>query len=142
MNMHDVAVFVKCPKSSGESFVAIKCEETMGLNFHNTKNIILEGIRLNGCGALQVSTSKNFSKHISDNEFQFATFNATIYFLYCEGVSLQTVTVTNANGIGAVLYSTVGMNKIESSYFSYIAVLEEPPLPGDGGSYIEFSYCP
>ena len=141
VNMHDVAIVVKRPKSSSESFVTIKCEETMGLAFHNTKNIILEGIRLNGCGALRVSTSKNFSKHISDNEFRFATFYATLYFLYCEGVSLQTVTITNTNGIGAVFYSTVGMNKIDSSYFSNNAVLEEPPLPGGGGLYIEFSYC-
>ena len=115
----------------------------MGLAFHNTKNIILEGIKLNGCGALQVSTSKNFSKHniISENKFQFATFYATLYFLYCEDVSLQTVTVTNANGIGAVFYSTVGMNNIDSSYFSNNAALKEPPLLGGGELYIEFSYC-
>ena len=128
VNMHDIAIIAKCSESSSESFVTIKCEETMGLAFHNTKNIILEGIRLNGCGALQVSTSKNFSTHIIDSEFRFATFYTTLYFLYCEDVHLQTVTVSNGIGIGAVFYSTVGMNKINSSYFYNNTALQgEPP---------------
>ena len=141
VNMHNIAIITKI--SSGGSFVTVNCREEMGLTFYFSKNITLKSIRLNGCGALQVSTSKNFSTHnyFSDNKFQFAAFYTTLYFLYCEDVHLQTVTVINGKGIGAVFYSTVGKNKIDSSYFSNNTALETPHMPGGGGLYIEFSYC-
>ena len=141
VNMGNIAIIIK--SSSGGSFVTVNCVKEMGLTFHYSKNITLRGIRLNGCGALQVSTSKNFSTHnyYSDNKFRFATFYTTLYFLYCEDVHLQTVTVINGKGIGAVFYSTVGKNKIDSSYFSNNTALKTPHMPGGGGLYIEFSYC-
>ena len=119
--------------------VHITCSEEAGFTFLNSTNITIQGVSLKGCGTIQTSTSKNFSK--SHTEFQFAWFHATLYFLLCKDVHLQNITVIDSSGMGAVFYSTVGSNAIDSSYFSDNNVTTNSSMPGGGGLYIEFSYC-
>ena len=127
----------------GMSDAIVTCYEfeEAGFTFLNSRNITIQGISLISCGTMQTSTSKSFSKGLSNAEFQFAQFHATLYFLFCKDVYLQNINVSNSSGIGAVFYSTVGSNIIDSSYFSDNNATQDPPMPGGGGLYVEFSYC-
>lgn len=103
----------------GSSPIMLHCVGTpAGLAFINSSNITIKGIALFGCGALRISTSKNFTEsELDDSYFQFAEFHATLYFLYCKDVNLQFVEVQESSGIGAVFYSTVGQNIISNCKF-------------------------
>ena len=146
--MRDIAIVaVADPLDQGtyseyEIDVHIVCSDVSkqngaGLTFLNSTNVTIRGILFDACGVYHYSTSK--SKVNSDtNFFQFFT---TLYFMLCTDISLEYVHINGTNGIGAVLYSTVGNNRIQSCNFSHNAVKDVGNIPGGGGVYVEFSYC-
>ena len=57
----------------------IECQDGAGLSFVNSTNISLNRITLLHCGAVQNSTSKDFSQQT----FKLQKFRATLYFYQC-----------------------------------------------------------
>ena len=113
--------------------VNISCGPGAGLAFRNVSEIKLQDVAFFGCGAEQVSTSVNFTANSSA-----LTFQAALYFLLCESITISGVSVSNSNGTGLSIVDTGGNNIIENSIFVNNTSSE---LPGGGGVYIEFSNC-
>ena len=123
------------PNSSPE--VHVFCEAEAGLTFINSVNITIRNVLFSGCGAIHDSTSKNFTAE----PFSFLQFHAALYFLFCKDVILFQTEVSHSNGIGVVMYSTIGTNLIQYSNFSFNREPDNSAFPGGGGLYIEFPYC-
>ena len=133
--MYDLAI-IGLPSNNSDTLpVLIECETGAGLSFYYSENIRIQGVELRGCGALHKSTSRNFT-----DTRVFADFQSTLYFLYCKNVVLENINIVESDGIGAVIYSTVGDNFIYNSNFSSNSARDDM-YPGGGGLYIEFSYC-
>jgi predicted outer membrane repeat protein len=113
----------------------ISTDNGAGMTFINSTNVTIRGIMFDQCGVYQHSTS-----HTVDGS-DFFQFFAAIYFMLCRDITLEYVHVNGTKGIGAVFYSTVGLNRIQQCNFSHNAVESEGTIPGGGGVYIEFSYC-
>lgn len=124
----NVPVTVNCSKGSGT-----------GLTFIYANNVTIRGVEMINCGAYHDSTSQNFTLLSEQNSFAFAKFYVTLYFMFCQDVQLEYVTITNSSGTGAVFYSTVGTNTIRNANFTHNCPANG--YPGGGGLYIEFSYC-
>lgn len=109
-----------------------------GLTFLKSTNITIRGILFDGCGVYINSTSRA----IVDSEFEPFEFITALYFMLCSDVVLEYVHVNGTSGIGTVMYSTVGSNRINNCNFSHNAVeVDDRDIPGGGGVYIEFAYC-
>ena len=130
--MEDITIEAHSP---GE--VEIYCEPGAGLAFIYSNNVSISNIEFKRCAALRTSTSKDFR---DTGSLTFLEFHAGLYFLLCEHISLVQVTITETNGIGVVMYSTVGNNVITDCVFQSNKV-DNSTLSGGGGLYIEFSYC-
>ena len=115
--------------------VRVKCDIGAGLSFFNSSDVTIENIEFYGCGVLHPSTNRNYS----DSSFSFLKFRSALYFLFCENVNFERVTVTHSCGTGLTLYSTTGDNVFQSCNFSYNQA--DPGYPGGGGVYIEFLVC-
>ena len=128
--------------TSCEGCVSIWCEENnAGLSFIESDNILIENLKFIACGFPNNSTSKDFSYNSSDPHF--LEVNTAMYFLMCSHVNLTRVVVLGTDGIGVVMYSTVGENTIAHSAFIANQRIENSgnKLSGGGGLYIEFPYC-
>ena len=128
--------------SSKEVPVVVQCigvgnSNSAGLTFVHSSNIVIRGVALVGCGVYHNSTSKNYTN--IDN-FEFLKFYTALFFMFCQTVTMDSVHVNYTQGVGVVMYSTVGINRIIRSVFSN-NIIHSPDLPGGGGLYIEFSYC-
>ena len=108
-----------------------------GLIFLNSTNITIRGVMFSGCGVYHNSTSRS-NMYSSSGFFQFFT---ALYFMLCKDIALEYVHINGTNGIGVVMYSTVGLNRIRHCNFSHNAVGADYDIPGGGGVYIEFAYC-
>ena len=117
--------------------VHVNCAAEAGLTFFKSFNITIQSIRFSGCGAIHDSTSRNFT----NESFSFLQFHAALYFLFCKNVVLYRTEISQSNGIGVVMYSTVGANSIRYSNFSFNKEIDNSTFPGGGGLYIEFPYC-
>ena len=126
---HETAVHVICSD--------VSTENGAGLSFVNSVNVTIRGILFDGCGVYHYSTSHS---QISPNSNFFQFFTA-LYIMLCSDFALEYVHVNGTNGIGAVMYSTVGSSRIQNCNFSHNAVEVDGTIPGGGGVYIEFSYC-
>lgn len=116
----------------------VSSDNGAGMRFVNSTNITIRGIMFDGCGMYQYSTSH---AEVSSEDSDFFKFFAMLYFMLCNSITLEHVHVNGTNGIGAVMYSTVGLNQILHCNFSHNAVESEGSYPGGGGVYVEFSYC-
>ena len=96
--MNDLAII-------GETETVINCSVGTGLTFTNSDGIILQNVCFSGCGALHNSTSRNFN---DTSSYSFLEFQVSLYFLFCQNINLNHVTVSRSNGTGAVMYGTVG----------------------------------
>ena len=114
----------------------ISSDNGAGMTFTKSTNVTIRGIMFDSCGVYQNSTS-----HAEVSSEQFFQFFATLYFMLCSNITLEYVHVNGTNGIGTVMYSTVGLNQILHCNFSHNEVESEGSYPGGGGVYIEFSYC-
>ncbi len=130
---------------SSQPVVTVTCESGAGLSFVHSSGITIQNVHFSGCGALQNSTSRNFSDH----SFSFMQFPVGMYFLFCQRINLTGVSVTNSTGTGMAVYATGGLNYIHNCSFLYnrppnnnCSFLENTPSRfGGGGLYIEFPYC-
>lgn len=117
----------------------IQCLPNSGLSFAWSNRILIQNITLVGCNMKYWSTSRNYS---SADNFQFMTVQASVYFLFCSDIVLNSITIRSSNnsrsGYGLVLYNTIGTNRISNSQFVSNGGY---PLPIGGGVIIEFSYC-
>ena len=92
----------------------VSCLGEVGFSFTNISNITIYGIKFEGCGQLQNSTSYTSS----NDDYVFLTFYVGLYFLYCQNVKLTAISVNNSSGTGVVLYNIGGTNVIENSKFT------------------------
>lgn len=108
-----------------------------GLSFHNVEGISLLDISFSGCGALQNSTSKNYTDNtISD-------FLVGLYFYLCENISMFQVVISHCpNATGVAIYNTNGTNTFHDCKFSnnIVSGLYANQV-GGGAFYIEYVYC-
>ena len=124
--------------SSNESCVSIICEQNAGLTFIKSDTITLQNLVFSGCGYPNNSTSRDFSFGPTPH---FLLVQSALYFLLCRTVTLSHITVQHSDGIGVVMYSTVGNNIITRSKFISNKRNGSDIFTGGGGLYIEFSYC-
>ena len=123
-------------QTKAEFAIQVTCLTGAGLTFLKVSGIHIENITFSECGALHVSTSRDFA----NDSFSFLEFQAGFYFLFCDNVSYSRVTITQSNGTGMVMYATVGRNSFEYCNFS-LNTVNDRSIAGGGGLYIEFPYC-
>ena len=110
----------------------ITCSHGVGFSFINSSNITIKGLVFMHCGQIQNSTSLNQSSN------EFISTIVTMYFLYCKGIVMMNVTVSDTEGTAVIFYNIVGNNIIEYSNFERNKFNN---VPGGGGIYIEYSFC-
>ena len=119
----------------GSHATIISCSDGGGLSFFMSDRITIQSITFQGCSMEVTSTSRNFN---ITSSFQYMTVHASLYFLFCSDVTLDSVTISSP-GYGLILYNTIGSNNsITNSFFTANGGY---PLPIGGGVAIEFSYC-
>ena len=143
LNASDLAVFTGWTagitiegNSTCNGSVEIQCEPNAGLTFIESENIVLRNLVFVGCAYLHNSTSIDFFSETP----AFITIHSALYFLFCVDVTISEVSVKHSDGMGVVMYSTVGNNFITNSGFVNNKEAD-PILSGGGGLYIEFAYC-
>ena len=106
-----------------------------GLGFFNSSSISFVNVRIVGCGAVHNSTSRGRES--------FSEFQVALYFLFCTEVVMENVSITQSNGTGLVMYSTVGQNKFTACYFTENTPKNGSTFGGGGGGgvNVEFLYC-
>ena len=90
----------------------IDCTDNAGISFNDSKQIHIKNIELNGCNALQYSTVS-----VNRDNFDFAKFSVSLYFLSCFDVTIEHVVIRNSPGVGLVFYNTGGSSVISNSKF-------------------------
>ena len=136
----DVADFVGMMNFTLQGFdglVDICCRSGAGLSFIYSTNITFKNVRFLGCGVLRNSTSRDLSVQ---HQNSFLTFRSSLFFLFCADVTMLNVDVSQSNGTGVVLYSTVGKNTFTDSKFVDNAA-SSYPQGGGGGMTVEFVFC-
>lgn len=115
---------------AGHKATIIKCHFGIGLKFQNSTQVKLANLSLIWGGQLSNSTNNEVS-----------LFRASLYFLNCIDVELNSIVVTNSAGTGVVLYDVIGNVSITNSIFSFnkVPTNDTEHLPGGGGIYVEFS---
>ena len=124
-----------------EGMASIKCVGMTGFSFIESDNIYFENIIISHCGSLHNSSSSD-SDATDEFRTSYIEFLVGVYFLLCNNVTLNYVTVSNSPGTGVVFYSTGGNNTIRfSNFFQNGANQHELYHEGGGGVAIEFLYC-
>ena len=113
--------------------IEILCEKEAGLSFVHSNNIMLANLVLINCGILNNSTSINFTT------MEFIEVHSALYFLFCTNVTLTNLVIQHSDGVGLIMYSTVGTVTISDSKF--LRNRNKKSLSGGGGIIIEFAYC-
>ena len=123
----------------GNANTEICCLNESGLTFIHSTRIEIRNVTFYGCEAVQLSSSTNTTTNSS--VMSYLKFRVGLYFLSCENLAMESVTVTNSRGVGMVIYSTSGTNTFDNCHFSGNVVTEDDEFPGGGGIAIEFTYC-
>lgn len=120
---------------AGHKATIIKCHFGVGLKFQNSTQVKLANLSLIRGGQLSNSTSVNRTNN------EVALFRASLYFLNCIDVALNSIVVTNSTGTGVALYDVTGSVSITNSIFSFnkVPTNDTEHLPSGGGLYVEFS---
>ena len=127
---------VTVQQENGSKFATIVCPVLgAGVGFFNSTGISFQNVRFVGCGAVRNSTSRD------PNKDGFLKFQVALYFLLCTEVTMENVSVTQSNGTGLVLYSTVGQNSFTRCNFTENIPGNRSKFAGGGGVNIEFPYC-
>ena len=132
--LHDVSL-LGCGGS-----VSVTCEQNAGLSFVHSQRISVEGLEFHGCGTLHNSTSRDYNVTDPAITIQFLHFRSSLYFEFCQDVQFDRVTVSGSDGIGLVMYGTVGNNSFRDCVFSDNFARSDP-VWGGGGVYVEFPFC-
>ena len=128
---------------------------TAGFQFSNVSNLLLKNLKFEGCGAIHPSTTMNSTSCVHDKITQnfpesyvhcrdTVDFKSTLYVQDCNNVTLTNVRVEDGDGTGMAMFDTVGVLIVANCTFKNNRVRLNHPrqLPGGGGVYIEFTYCP
>ena len=108
-----------------------------GIAFLRVTNLVIDNISILGCGM----------KHLTTNRLgvgNFISVRSALFFQNSTNVSLESVSISNSNGIGLLVYDTNGSVSIKNSSFSNNSLnsLEQSKfLTGGCGIYIEFTEC-
>ena len=121
--------------ASSATEAVIHCQgNNTGFSFIQVQNLTIEYVVIEGCGALQKSTSIDRS---NKNETEW--LRSSLYLLECTHVSILNVTVKETDGKGVYIYDTNGIVRIEDCVFEGNSVMI--PSVGGGGLHIEFTKC-
>lgn len=112
----------------------IQCQPNAGLSFHWSSSILLQNITINECNMQHNSTSRDYSNVY----FAYLVIESSVFFLFCNNVTINRTIIHDSPGYGLILYNTVGMNRITESDFVNNG---RYPSPSGGGVLVEFSYC-
>ena len=116
--------------ASSESAV-IRCLDTppgVGIKFDKILDVQIVNLKFENCGAKHQTYRK---RNVS--------FSSTLFFLKCENVSLQSVSVSHSHGFGVVMYNVIGYSVIYKSIFHNNSAAKESSTVGGGGLYIGFT---
>ena len=113
----------------GQNSSEITCNTGAGLAFIDSANIVIKNIRFIGCGAVHYGTSK-----VND---VFPLLSASLYFLKCVNITMDSIIISDSDGFGVQIYATVGFNTIKNSLF----INNGNSQQYGGGVHIEFPYC-
>ena len=120
----------------GREDTTVHCSNGTGLSFVNVTDMTISDITFTGCGRVFNSTSLN-----STTENTTLDFQAGIFIYNCTDMSVDHVTVRNSSGSGIAIFDTDGIVEVTHSTFINNRI-RDSVLPGGGGVYIEFTYCP
>ena len=116
----------------------INCTSKAGMSFSESEGIQLENLIFDHCGAEHDSTSVNVTSKNSTLRFY-----SSIYAYNSTNFSMNNVTIRNSNGLGLTLFDVNGLVNINSCVFENNGVAQNADhIPGGGGVYVEFTYCP
>ena len=115
----------------GQNSAEITCDLGAGLTFIDSANIVIKNIQFIGCGAVHNGTSK------AKNMFLFWPLSASLYFLKCVNITMDSIIISDSDGFGVQIYATVGFNTIKNSLFTNNGNAQQY----GGGVHIEFPYC-
>lgn len=124
-------------KNSGAT---INCNTSgSGLSFFRVKELSVEHLNMESCGAQGNSTMVDSQKgNIS------VTYNSAVYILNCTDVAIRNIIVQKSNGTGLSIFDTNGTVLIEDSHFleNYVRASKVNSGGGGGGGiHIEFTHC-
>ena len=148
ITVHDLTNIRIRPYSQSERTV-IHCSPNVinshdfdtGLAFIRVTDLILENLNFLGCGLKHVSTIQLGS---DTEDKQFITLRSALFIQNSSNINLFNAVISESNGIGLLIFDTVGTVSITSSLFSEnkLNSLEETKyFSGGGGIYIEFTNC-
>ena len=118
-----------------ENGTTIHCMEEMGLSFINVTDLTITDMTFIACGETFDSTSLNMTTNTT------LTSKAAIYIYNCTNVNMERVNIMDSDGSGITIFDTDGNIEMINSTFSNNKI-RDSILPGGGGVYIEFTFCP
>ena len=122
---------------AGEQVATVVCTNNSGFAFSNNLELYLANLHVTGCGTLQSSTSKNYTK----GAITTAPFLVAVYVNSCAKVSINNVTITESEGTAVTMYNS-GSQEVSVARSSFTDnKWSSAPLNYGGGFYIEFTYC-
>ena len=93
--------------------MSVKFIDLVGFSFVYSRNITVRGMTFDGCSQLRNSTSANFHDRVFIPTYDFVS----LYFLYCEDVTITDVVIKNTQGIAVTLYNVIRQSQIDSCTF-------------------------
>ena len=119
-----------------ENGTTIQCMGMMGFSFINVTDLTITGLTFIACGEIFDSTSLNITTNTSTLKFM-----ASIYMYSCTNIKIERVNVVDSDGTGIAIFDTDGNIEMISSTFNNNR-RSDSILPGGGGVYVEFTFCP
>ena len=139
-SFNDLAIVGAGP--SGKTVIECDRSKMVGLTFINSSRITIANVSFRYCGALQNSTSKNFSSVGASSNVKtmsFLKFSSALYFLFCSKITMQSVAVNRSKGSGVVMYNSGDTNTFTDCDFLFNNY--DTQYLGGSGMSIDFSYC-
>ena len=122
--------------SSQPAVIQCTAPKFSGLSFLHSNNITIRYIHFVGCGAVQNSTSRDYTAP----KMKMLLINVTLYFYNCSNVDMYGVEVINSSqATGVVMYDTNGQIQVTKCIFYNNCADDD--IPGGGGFAVEFTYC-
>ena len=115
--------------SGSGGYTTVRCNESIaGLAFLGVKNLLINSLTVENCGALQPSTSYN------------QDLSVAVYILSCTNLLINATNIVYSNGTGLSIYDTNGVVDIMHCNFTNNRVVGLNSS-GGGGVHIEFTLC-
>ena len=145
VNSNDLATFSGWTDfaivGKGSDLSVLTCADGVGLAFLSSTRIVFRDVRIKGCTRVQNSTSKNFTADTPTSKYlSFLQFWVGVYFLSCGDITMDSVEVSDTEGVGVVMYNCNGTNMFTFSTFK-MNFRDDDELFHSGNVAIEFSFC-